>query len=202
MCQSLWCLYFSSVWLPFLTRAFLNCILRGFSFSLKNVLWLVETTEYTFKARFLEDLLLSVRNIMKEPSVIQMSTWWAHVWRESRAQWQIIVVQEERQNKSMADLRGELASTWQEILVELGCPSHMLGWVGEMGELNDKLYLEKVGWFGWELSEVFCNPKLCCFEFQTGLGSFKGIVALWTIEMVKTRSLMFLPVQNSNMFTN
>lgn len=85
----------------------------------------------------------------------------------------------------MADLRGELASTWQEILVELACPSHILGWVEEMGELNDKLYLEKVGWFGWELSEVFCNPKLCCFEFQTGLGSFKGIVTLSTIEMVK-----------------
>lgn len=38
--------------------------------------------------------------------------------------------------------------------------------------------------------------QLCCFEFQIGLGSLKGVV------MAKTLSLMFLPVKNSNMLTN
>lgn len=48
-------------------------LLRGLSSSLENVLWPAEITECILKARLLEDLL-SVRNIMKEPTVIQLST--------------------------------------------------------------------------------------------------------------------------------
>lgn len=63
-----------------------------------------------------------------------------------------------REDTSMGDLRREPASTWQEELAGAGLPQSTVGlgtvWVEEMGEFNEKIYLEKVGWFGWELSEV------------------------------------------------
>lgn len=89
----------------------------------------------------------------------------------------------------------------------LTCPSRILGWV-EFGlkkwEKSVRTYIWKtVGWFDWELSEVYCNPKSRCFGFQAvSLGRLKGIVTLLITEMAKTPSLMFLTMKNPNMLTS
>lgn len=48
---------------------------------------------------------------------------------------------------------------------------------------------------------VAVSLKLCCFEFQIGSGSLKGIMTLLIIEMLKTHSLTFLPVKNCSVLT-
>lgn len=135
----------------------------GGSFFLENVLWLAEITECTLKVRFLKDLL-SVRNITEESSVTQMSTWWAHVWRESRAQWQVIVVQGRKTEHFHGRPQKRAGFHLTGMLGEAGLPQSYIElgrvWVEEMGEFNEKLCLEEVGWVGWEFSEVYYNPTI------------------------------------------
>lgn len=119
------------LWLSFSTRAFLKCFWRGFSFSLLKCF--MASRNYRVHTRYcvLGGPTVS-QECIKELSVVPMSSWWAHVWRESRAQRQTIVAQEERRvphrNKTAHFHRGpyQRAGSWLTGNVSGGWPTPVL----------------------------------------------------------------------------
>lgn len=118
-------------WLSFSTRAFLKCFWRGFSFSLLKCF--MASRNYRVHTQYCVLGGPTVgQECIKELSVVLMSSWWAHVWRESRAQRQVIVVQEERRvphrNKTARFHRGpyQRAGSWLTGNVSGGWPTPVL----------------------------------------------------------------------------